>query len=117
MDGGKTFVNGSAQVMTTVMAQQTMVDSDTRFFDAEILSIQVVPGAQNLPVMLRESPTRQSLGKTFVRNGPSLSRPFLVSSYFGVFIEVSLDGGQSWSGVLDPVSVELNPQPLPAGGP
>ena len=116
-DGGKTFsAPVSAQVVTTVMAQQTMVDSDTRFFDTEILAIQIGPGPTQSP-MIRESPTRQSLGKTFIRNGPSLSRPFLVSSYFGVFIEVSLDGGQSWSGVLNPVQVELNPQPLPSGGP
>jgi hypothetical protein len=114
-DGGRTFsMPMSAQVTTTVMAQQTMVDSDTRFFDAEILAIESKPGPIGSP-MIRESPTRQSLGKTFIRNGPSLSRPFLVSSYFGVFIEVSLDGGQSWSGVLNPVQVELNPQPLPPG--
>jgi hypothetical protein len=50
-----------------------------------------------------------------VRNGPSLSRPFLVSSFFDVFIEVSLDGGKTWSGVLNPVQVQLNPQPLPPG--
>jgi hypothetical protein len=96
------------------MAQQTMVDSDTRFFDAEILAIQMQPSTVG-GVMIRESPTRQSLGKTFVRNGPSLSRPFLVSSFFDVFIEVSLDGGKTWSGVQDGVHVQLNPQPLPPG--
>ncbi len=115
MDGGKFFADGSVDVMNMVMAQQTMVDSDTRFFDAEILSIKVQPGATQLPILLRESPSKASLGKTFVRNGPSLSRPFLVSSFFDVFIEVSLDGGQTWSGVQDPVQVELNPPPLPPG--
>jgi len=114
MDGGKTFADGSVRIMSTVMAQQTMVDSDTRFFDAEILALQMQPSTAG-GVMIRESPTRQSLGKTFVRNGPSLSRPFLVSSFFDVFIEVSLDGGQTWSGVQDPVQVELNPPPLPPG--
>jgi len=114
-DGGKFFADGSVDVMNTVMAQQTMVDSDTRFFDAEILSIKVQPGATQLPILLRESPTKASLGKTTVRNGPSLSRPFLVSSFFDVFIEVSLDGGKTWSGVQDPVQVEVNPPPLPPG--
>src|SRR6266700_2529635 len=114
MDGGKSFADGSVDVMSTVMAQQTMVDADTRFFDAEILSMQTQPGAVG-GVMIRESPTRQSFGKTFVRNGPSLSRPFLVSSFFDVFIEVSLDAGKTWSGVQDPVQVELNLPPLPPG--
>ncbi len=100
--------------MTTVMAQQTMVDTDMRFFDTEILSIQMQPSAAG-GGMIRESPSRQSLGKTSVGNSPSLSQPFRVSSFFDVFIEVSVDGGKTWSGVVDPVHVELNPQPLPPG--
>src|SRR5260370_39933182 len=61
-DGGKFFADGSVDVMNTVMAQQTMVDSDTRFFDAEILSIKVQPAATQLPILLRESPSTASLG-------------------------------------------------------
>jgi hypothetical protein len=88
-----------------------MVDSDRRFFDNEILSMQVpagLPGA----VMIRESPTRQSLGKTSIRQGPQ-PVPWLVSSFFDVFLELSTDGGNTWSGSSNPVHVELNPQPFP----
>jgi hypothetical protein len=46
--------------------------------------------------MVRESPTKASLGRTSVRSVAS-DGTYRISSFFDVFTEVSLDGGQTWS--------------------
>jgi hypothetical protein len=43
--------------------------------------------------MLRESPTKQSLGKHTIAPDP---RGYRVSSFFDVFTELSTDGGETW---------------------
>jgi len=49
------------------------------------------------PVMIRESPTKASTGKTsIIPLGPGGSGPYHIDSFFDVFTELSLDGGQSW---------------------
>ena len=45
--------------------------------------------------MLRESPTLQSLGRTGIE--PVAGGGFKIDSFFDVFTEISLDGGQTWS--------------------
>jgi hypothetical protein len=44
--------------------------------------------------MIRESPTLQSLGKHTIAPDP---RGYRVSSFFDVFLELSTDGGQTWT--------------------
>ena len=44
--------------------------------------------------MVRESPSLASLGRTSVRTD---STGYQISSFFDIFTEVSLDGGQTWS--------------------
>jgi hypothetical protein len=52
--------------------------------------------------MIRESPTRPSLGKTSITDiGPPGSDPnpdngYHIDSFFDVFTELSVDGGQTW---------------------
>ena len=45
-------------------------------------------------IMIRESPTLASTGRTTIA---TLSDGYLISSFFDVFTEVSLDGGMSWN--------------------
>ena len=45
------------------------------------------------PLLLRESPTLQSLGKHTIAPDP---RGYRVSSFFDVFLELSADGGETW---------------------
>ena len=54
----------------------------------------------NLPggAMLRESPTLHSTGQTTVR---AVSGGFMVSSFFDIFTELSIDGGQTWTPDVD----------------
>jgi hypothetical protein len=44
--------------------------------------------------MVRESPTKQSLGRQTIAPDP---RGYRVSSFFDVFLELSTDGGGSWN--------------------
>src|SRR5262249_29438915 len=69
---------------------------NTRFFNTEMLSLSLSGGTLPGGVMVRESPTRASLGRTSVRQGPQPS-PWLIGSFFDVFTEGSLDGGATWS--------------------
>jgi len=62
-------------------------------YDTEMLQLDISSG---LPpgMLIRESPTLQSLGTTTVT--PASGGGFLIDSFFDVFTEVSLDNGQSW---------------------
>jgi hypothetical protein len=64
------------------------------FYDTELLELNIQGG--NLPegMLIRESPTRASLGKTAIASVPGGGH--LVHSFFDVFTEVSMDGGQTW---------------------
>jgi hypothetical protein len=59
-------------------------------FDTEMLQMNLVgPG-----VMIRESPTRASTGKTSIADiGGGM---YHIDSFFDVFTELSLDGGATW---------------------
>lgn len=62
-------------------------------YDTEMLSMDLQGGTLPGGVMIRESPTKQSLGKTAIRESPTLVH---INSFFDVFTELSVDGGQSW---------------------
>jgi hypothetical protein len=83
---------------------------DTGTFDTEMLSmsLQSVGGS----VMIQESPTQQSKGKTTITDqGGGL---FRIDSFFDVFTELSLDGGNNWVASVDKTRVDLGNTPLPA---
>ena len=63
----------------------------TGTFDVEMLSMNLTgpPG-----VMIRESPTRASTGKTSIIDIPGPM--WHIDSFFDVFTELSVDGGQTW---------------------
>jgi uncharacterized repeat protein (TIGR01451 family) len=95
-DGGHTFAPFSAPAAVTVNvnSHSSLDNNNTRYFDTEMTTLNLSGG--NLPggIMVRESPTKQSLGRTSVRNDAS---GYHISSFFDIFTEVSLDGGNTWS--------------------
>jgi hypothetical protein len=96
MNGGASFTpfSAPANVAVQVNSRADEDNGSTRFFDTEMLSLSLSGG--NLPggVMVRESPSKASLGRTSVR---ATATGYEVSSFFDVFTEVSLDGGATWS--------------------
>ena len=75
----------------TVRVTSTQDEGITRYFETEMeqleLSGPTLPGG----IMIRESPTRASPGRTSIRaNGTDND----CDSFFDIFIEVSTDGGR-----------------------
>jgi hypothetical protein len=63
-------------------------------YDTEMLQLDIQGGQLPPGVMIRESPTKQSLGQIHMTDaGGGL---YHIDSFFDVFTELSLDGGASW---------------------
>lgn len=76
--------------VTRVRMQFDSQTGPTRFFDTEMLQLDISGG----PLLIRESPTRASTGRTAVTDvGGGM---YQIDSFFDVFTELSLDGGQTW---------------------
>jgi hypothetical protein len=105
-DGGQSFVTMTFNAETRTSARHNEDTADTRFFETELLSLQVSPGPALSGLWLRESPSKSSLGKTTVRK--LADRSFLISSFFDVFTEASLDNGFTWFPVANPTHLELS---------
>jgi len=68
--------------------------STTGTFDAEIVSMDLSGNAGEFTIMLREDPVRASVGSTAITDlGGGL---YQIDSFFDVFTELSIDGGQVW---------------------
>jgi hypothetical protein len=71
------------------------LDGSTAFYDTEMLSLSLEGVYPSIGAFkIRESPTLPSLGKYSVETLPS--GQYHIDSFFDVFTELSLDGGQSW---------------------
>jgi len=82
---------------------------DGQVFDTEMLSLDLAGGTLPPGVMIRESPTKASLGKTTITDiGGGLYR---INSFFDVFTELSIDGGQTWTEGSGPMHMVGIPEP------
>src|SRR5262249_15904183 len=81
-DNGNTFQPASVPGTSSVSVTHTSDDEGISFYDTEMLSLNVtgLPGG----IMIRESPTLQSLGQTAVEPTPG---GFMASSFFDIFTE------------------------------
>ncbi len=74
-------------VPVTVRVMSAMDMGATRFFDTEMLQLDIQGGG----LMIRESPTQESRGSTAITDlGGGM---YHIDSFFDVFTELSLDGG------------------------
>ena len=115
MDGGNTFQPASAPASVSARVTSTQDEGDTRFFETEMLSLDIQGGTLPNGVMVRESPSKQSLGRTSIRmvNDPATGIWDYISSFFDIFTEVSLDHGATWlPATTAPVHMALVP-PIP----
>jgi hypothetical protein len=81
---------GTAHVVGTAP-----LGAEPRIFDTEMLSFDI-SGVYNgvSPFLIRESPTIASTGKTTIET--LAGGQYRIDSFFDVFTEMSVDGGQSW---------------------
>jgi hypothetical protein len=108
--GSWSWVGGPVVLTVRVLGGPAI---DPRPFDLELLAMDLT--GVNFPagVRVRERPSVASPGQGQADDqGGGLWR---IESFFDVFTELSLDGGQLWSPSVDPVRIELAPSPpLPA---
>lgn len=90
--------SGTGPVTTLVINK---IGNTTGTFDTEMLQLSISGTSPFGPFMIRESPTKQSLGKTTITDiGGGL---YDIDSFFDIFTELSIDGGATWI----PQAVEL----------
>ena len=85
-------------------------DQTTGSWDAEIVSMTLsgdmeLPDGTVIPIVIRESPARSSSGQTSVIDDGDPG--FYVESFFDVFTELSVDGGQNWIASTGGTRMEL----------
>jgi len=85
---------GQASAQVTIAVRFDNQSGPTRYFDTEVLQLDISGGTLPAATMLREAPTLASLGQVSIEalGGGS----FRVESFFDVFLELSFDGGQTW---------------------
>jgi hypothetical protein len=110
MNNGASFapVSAPAQVSVQVTPGTTVAGDPTQSYDTEMLQLDIAGGGLPAGVMVRESPSKASIGKTTVRTVPG---GFMIGSFFDVFTEVSVDGGATWVPAVQSGHVELRPDP------
>ena len=93
-NNGMTFDPFMGNANCMVRVEKTGEVGNKHFFDTEMLMLDISGG--NLPAgcMIRESPTMASMGKTNISS--TMDGMYHIDSFFDVFTELSLDGGQSW---------------------
>jgi PEP-CTERM motif-containing protein len=99
--------------MTTSVTKLNGLPPGEPVFDTEMLQLNISGGT--LPpsgVMIRESPTKASTGRHSLTDlGGGLYR---IDSFFDVFTELSLDGGQTWTPANSALRVVGVPEPAAA---
>ncbi|HEY6194715.1 MAG TPA: hypothetical protein VI504_06690 [Candidatus Eisenbacteria bacterium] len=106
LDGGATWVPKSASGHERSNLTPTSPPaSNPRTFDTEMVQLDISGGTLPAGMMLRESPTIASTGKT---TDTSLGGgQFKIDSFFDVFVELSTDGGQTWMPASQPTRETL----------
>lgn len=81
----------------------------TGTFQTEIVSMSLTGDVGGTPVELRQSPTLASIGQTTITDvGGGM---YDIESFFDVFVELSVDGGNSFVGGSDFKRMVLVPEP------
>lgn len=107
-DGGLTFTRMKAPASVSVQIRHGFDAGESRFFETEILALDIQGGALPPGVRLRESPTLASTGEHAMRRS-SASSPYQVGSFFDVNLDLSVDNGATWIPASGPVHLDIGP--------
>lgn len=116
---GDGAVLGLGHLAFTASGNATMITYNkigktTGTFNTEMLAMSLSASTAFGPLLIRESPTLASVGQTTVT--ALGGGQYQISSFFGVFTELSLDGGATWipdSGGSERITL-LGPVPEPS---
>jgi hypothetical protein len=111
-DNGHTFTHATAPAIVTVQITCRLGDDGiTEYYDAEMTELEISGGSLPPGVKIRESPTKQSLGRTTSSAvGGTGAGGYQIDSFFDIFTEASTDYGQTWQpSFAGPHPVTLEP--------
>ncbi len=84
----------SGEVVPRVRVRFLDEIEDTQWFETEMLQMNLTGGTLPPGFIIREDPDMPSLGVTTIREVPG--GLFRIDSFFDIFVELSIDGGNSW---------------------
>jgi len=97
----------SLQVHMAELITLAGTEGTTRTFDTELATFELGGSTAPAGVMVRESPSLASSGRTTIT---ALSGgQYHVETYYDVWLELSLDGGATWSPADNAVHMTLGP--------
>ncbi len=109
LDGSRSTGTFATEIIS--MSLSGNVPGMTGTFATEIVSMSLSGNVGGTPIIIRESPSRSSSGSTTITDlGGGM---YDIDSFFDVFTELSVDGGQTWTPSEGPIRMELAPEPLP----
>jgi hypothetical protein len=103
-DAGQTWQYVRVPNSATIGVTHSSDAGDTEYYDMETLQFNLSGGDMMAGVMMRESPTLASLSKMYLQ---TVSGGYNVSSFFDIFTELSVDGGQTWAPAQATLPMEL----------
>ncbi|HXU79602.1 MAG TPA: HYR domain-containing protein, partial [Methylomirabilota bacterium] len=110
LNGGQSFTPGSAPATASVAVNGSQSYGVAQFYNTELLQLDITGGTLPPALRIRESPTKASLGRMSITPTQPASPIYRIDSFFDIFTEVSLDGGQSWaSQITSPIAIALVP--------
>ncbi len=105
-DGNSYTASGQGQALLSTSNNMLPF---TTVFDTEMLQLDISGGTLPSGMMLRESPTQQSTGQlTATSLGGGI---YQFDSFFDVFVELSLDGGETWRPANKAMHLTSVPEP------
>ncbi|MBI1840768.1 MAG: lamin tail domain-containing protein [Verrucomicrobia bacterium] len=104
INGGVSFSEISTPGSISVRLTGVKDDGASRFFDTEVISLDITGGTFPVGLRIRESPTLASRGRATSRAMPGGGA--MISAFFDVITEISADGGVSWTPGLAPLRAE-----------
>ncbi|HEV2391826.1 MAG TPA: DUF4214 domain-containing protein [Verrucomicrobiae bacterium] len=112
LDGGASYTDAAGTAAVTMLVTPSGINwGDTSYYNAVLQQLNVTGLPQG--IMLRQSPTLTSTGRLSITPQPN-SGGFKVDSFFDVFTELSLDGGQTWTAASSAAAAALTPSPIGA---
>jgi hypothetical protein len=94
LDQGQSWNSNSAPASFSITATTITNPFPWAVYRTEMTQLNISGGSLPAGIMIRESPTKQSLGRTTVK---AIGGGYRISSFFDVFLEVSADNGTTWN--------------------
>jgi hypothetical protein len=110
-DGVNYFPGSASGTVQIMIANNNAPYNGTTTYDTELQTMDLTGTTFFGQFMLRKSPTKAALGKHIVESG---GPGFRIGGYFDVPVELSLNGGVSWTAADYPVRLRLGNPPCGA---